>query len=501
MAWGKDSKKFVAKTKAKAVSKPKQKLRKSNALVFKPAKHQTKAIKFMISRGAAGLFLEPGLRKTSITLAAFKILKEKGFIDHMLLIAPVRVMYSTWPNEIKKWAEFNDITISIVHGPKKDKNSEEVCADIYVISPDGLSMITEKKAGTETVYVLKPGVSKFFSNKGRWCLVVDESSKFKNYASGRFNKIKAILDLFARRYILTGSPAPNGYMNLFSQIFILDQGNALGSYITHFRNKYFYQKPYDTFSYFLQDGAEEKIQDAIKDLVISMSAEDYLDLPDKIDIRIDIELPSKAAKIYKEIEEEFITELEGGKVITSNAGAKTQKLRQIASGGIYDEDGKTHNIHDAKTEAMMDLIDEMEGQPIIVAYEFEQDLKRILKALPKNTPFIKGGMSQTKSAKILDDFDAGRVPVLVAQMSTIAHGLNLQSNCRAMCLYSLTYDLEVYEQLIKRLHRSGQLQNVFIYHLVARGTIDDIMMYVLKAKDKTQSNFMDAIKAHLLDSV
>lgn len=483
------------------------------AVSFNPHKYQERAIKFMIGQGAAGLFLDPGLGKTAITLSVLSILFKKGMINRVLIVAPLNVCYNTWPDEIEKWKQFNHLTYSILHGNKKD-SEYEYDTHIHLINPEGLDWLYNTKR-----------------DRDYDVLVVDESSKFKNPQTKRFKNImRHFAAEFQRRYILTGSPAPNGLINLFGQIFILDLGAALGRYITHYRNQFFYPSGFGGYTWELQPGAEERIYDAIDPLVMRLSAEDYLELPPLISDLDNggptyVDLPSNAQKIYNEMETLMIAEIEAGEIVAANGAVASQKCRQIANGGIYLDNPpeidqfldwleehdchalkigrKTYkkglqlsveDIHDVKARAVAELVDELEGQPCLVAYEFKHDLARLKKALGADVPHIGGGVSQAVQKRIISDWNAGKIPVLLGQPASMAHGLNMQGAGRAVIFHSLIWDFEAYDQFIKRIWRQGQKERVFLYHIAARGTVDEIILQRLKEKDFTQRKLFNALK-------
>lgn len=453
------------------------------AISFRPRRYQKVAIKFLLQRNCAGLFLSPGLGKTSTTLATFLILKKEGLVKRMLVVAPRRPAHRVWPQERDKWIEFNGISMNVLHGPDKEELYKER-ADVDVVTLEGLTWLMNK-ARKEKVWP--------------WDIIVfDESSKFKNTKTVRFGAVKKYLQKFRRRIILTGSPASNGLINLFGQIYILDLGNALGAYVSHYRWSFFNQGGYMDKQFTIKEGAEKIIYKRVKPLVLRMAAEDHLELPKLfIPPPIEIELPPKARKIYDDMEEEFLALLEDGKITAFNAGTASGKCRQIANGGVYDANHKVHHIHDEKTEALENLIDELEGKPLMVAYEYGHDLERLRKLLGKNVPYIGGGLSDKKQAWVEDAWNAGDIQVLPVQPASAAHGLNLQGTEAALCFYSLLYDLEHYEQLIRRLWRQGQKHAVFVYRLMARNTVDVAQIAALARKARTQNDLLKALRSYV----
>lgn len=453
---------------------------------YKPHAYQKEAIKFIISRACAGLFLDPGLGKTSIMFAAFSILKQKGIVNKMLVVAPLRPAYSVWPAEAIKWDEFTHLKVAILHGPHKEEALRSD-ADIYVINPEGLDWFVRQKHRA--------------SPREPWpydMLVIDESTKFKHTTTMRFKTLKPWLPLFKRRYILTGSPAPNGLLDLFGQVYILDLGNSLGQFITHYRMQYFDQTGYMGYEWVPRLGSEKKIYEKLKPLVLRMDARDLLDLPPLIGVdpplRVEVELPDKARRQYDQMEKQMIVALETDVILAANAAAATMKCRQIANGGIYHEDGeKWSNIHDVKTDAVEEIIEELQGKPALVAYEFKHDLARLLKRFP-NAPHIGGGVSAARFREIEQAWNRGEIPVLLAQPQSVAHGLNLQGTGAAVIWHSQTWDLEVYEQFIRRVYRQGQKEKIVVHHIVAKDTVDEVIIKGVAKKDRSQKALLSALK-------
>lgn len=454
---------------------------KNKAIKFKPHDYQTECINWVISLLFNGLFLNPGLGKTAIILASFKLLKKNGHIDKLFVVAPLRVIYMVWPEEIKKWKDFNNFSIGILHGSKKNSVLNED-HDIYIINPEGLKWFTG---------LIRKKLFNF--SDCNWWLVVDESSYFKNARSQRFKLLKWMIDSFKRRTILTGTPAPRSMENLWPQIFLLDKGKRLGKYITQYRNMYFYPCGYIGYEYKLQNGAQKRIYKAIDSLVIHKN-DDELNLPERRDNYIVIELPPKARKIYEDMKDEFVADMENGDTLLAvNAAVASSKLRQISNGGLYNEDGETVHIHNEKTSAIEELYESLCGRPLMVAYEFNHDLKRLRKAFP-DAPALRGGLNQSTMKDIITDWNNDRTEVLFIHPAAAGHGLNLQeSQCRDVCWYSIPWDLERYIQLNARVHRQGVKQSVTIHHIVSNNTIDRRIVRVLQKKGSMQDALLDAL--------
>lgn len=456
---------------------------KQSKTAWKPHAYQKKAVKFMLQNCCAGLFLDPGLGKTSISLAAVKILLKEKQIDCALIIAPLRVCYSVWPKEIEKWSDFNDIRIKVLHGKDKEKNLAAQ-GDVFIINPDGLPWLLSH-----------PLFRRKFRNAA---LIIDESSKFKHTNTKRFKMLRPHLSNFCRRYILTGSPAPNGLLDLFGQIYILDLGAALGRFITHYRTKYFYPTGFNGYEWKIQPGADERIQQAIRPLTLRLDAEDYLELPKLIVNPIYLELDKKSRAIYDEMEEELIAAMDKGDVVAANAAVATGKCSQIANGGLYDAERNAHFIHDIKAQAVADIVEELGGTPALVAYEYGHDLVRLRDALGKEVPHIGGGVSPKRSAIIEMEWNKGDIPVLLGQPQSIAHGLNLQNAGNHVVWHSLTWNFEDYDQFIRRIRRQGSThEKVFVHQLIMKDTIDEAKIHSLNSKFRTQKGLLDSLNDYL----
>lgn len=449
---------------------------------WKPHAYQKVAVKFLLENTCAGLFLCPGLGKTSIVLAALKVLKQKKMFSRALIIAPVRPCYLVWPKEIERWAQFNDFKVVILHGKDKDKEIEKD-ADLYIMNPEGLPWLLHTKR---------------YRQIGADILIIDESSAFKHTNTQRFKLLKPILQTFQRRWILTGTPAPNGLMDIFGQIFILDLGNALGQYITHFRNRYFSQTGFGGYTWQLQEGAEARIQAAIKPLTLHLSAEDHLDLPEFVSNRIEVELDKPARKMYNEMEKELIIFLKNTEVVASNAAVASMKCAQIANGGLWGDNRTYHHAHNAKADTVKEIVESLQGSPALIGYEFEHDLQRLLKTLGKGGAYIGGGVSMKRSAEIEAEWNKENLPWLLGQPAAMGHGLNLQKAGNHVIWHSIPWNFEHYDQFNKRVRRQGNKHShVFLHHIVAKDTVDEAKMLALAGKDKTQKSLLNSLKGYL----
>lgn len=463
-----------------------------------PLPYMKRAVKFLLEHGAAALFLDPGLRKTSITLAAFSFLKKRGVASKMLVIAPLRACYSVWPAEIAKWKDFNHLRVVVLHGPHKQQLLEED-ADVYVINPEGLEwlLFSGNKSGRSL-------------DHKRWrrlqfdTLVIDELTKFKHSKGVRFKALKLVLGTFSRRWGLTGTPAANGLVDLFGQCYVLDLGNALGQYITHYRMRYFINPDGMGWKWIPLAGAKEQIYEKLKPLALRMAAEDYLELPEINDLYYDMELPPQARKIYDRLEDDLVAKIEERVVTAANSAAAGTKLWQLCNGGLYvDNDiasileGKKRGIlhlHDVKTDWLEELINELQGQPLLIAYQFDHDLERILRRFPDMPCFI--GKAK-HDREIEDAWNANELKYVCGQQDSIAHAINLQEgNAAHLAQYSITWNLETWDQLLRRIRRSGnKAARVFRHIPVMKDTTDEDRKWALSSKAKGQRALFEALAA------
>lgn len=404
-------------------------------------------------------------------LKIFQYLKEHGLAKRMIVAAKFRIITNgTWQKELKKWGL--GFTWTVLNGPKKDLEYDKDY-DIYFINYEGFEWLAKK-------IEKKPKFDIF-------CF--DESSKIKRTNTKRFKALKRIIAKVDRRYILTGSVRPEGYEDLFGQIYALDYGYRLGKFITAFRNNYFYPSGYGGYTWKLQKGADKEIIDKISDCVVYFGEEELEDMPELNIVPRYIELPDKIMSLYKEMEKEFIIELDDKKITSVSAAALSQKCRQIASGFIYDKHKKATILHDGKIEEVKEIIEEAQGSPVLIGYEYEQDLATILEHFP-NAPYIGKGVSGKRGSELEDEWNRGNLPYLFGQTSSIAHGLNLQDAGHIACLYSLTWPLEDWDQFVRRIRRQGQKSKYVNYiHIIARGTIEEDMFSAVQNKELDQSKF------------
>lgn len=445
-------------------------------------------------------FLDPGLGKTSIIIHLYQLLRKYKLAKGVLVVAPLRPAYMVWPKEVVKWKNFSDVSVAVLHDqwdfPKQLTIKKKF--DVYVINPEGLKWL----------YTYLKSIP-----KSKWpfdVLVVDESTKFKNMSSTRFKLIKAMVPAFNRRYILTGTPIPNGIPNIQGQMYIVDAGESFGSTLKGFRDNYLKQvgkKEWNQWE--VRDKQhEDAIYKKISKYAIRLEAIDHLDLPEKTENIIWVDLPKKARKYYEEIENELFTIIEGKDVDTPTAASVAQKCWQIANGALYhDQDPlqkpiasikrEFFEIHDAKLDALEDLIEELGGKPVLVAYNFVHDLKRLKKRFGNKLVSLDSGTTIKQSLKIEKDWNNGKIKILAAYPGTNALGLNLQECGSDVVWFSLTYDQEADDQFLKRIWRQGMKGEVVRNHrIVSKNTIDEAILKSLTSKDKTQQSMLSVVKKY-----
>ncbi len=480
-----------------------------------PHQYQRRAVKFLLNHYSAGLLLDPGLGKTSIVAAALKILKKEGTLIGALVVAPLRPASTTWPKEFDKWADFEEMDLVVLHG----KDFSRMCRekhDVYVINYEGLAkLFTRRRVGKVWKYELTDDGRALMKHIN--ALVWDELTKMKNSDTLRFKLVKPWLKKFLIKWGLTGTPASNGYLDLFGECFVLDLGRTLGPYITHYRAQYFGQKPNDKFTWFLNPGSDKLIIERLKPLVLRMDADDYIDMPKEMPHVMKFDLPPAVRAQYDELEAEMLTTVKGELVIGLNAASVSSKCRQVASGAIYlsDLDPLTGvrrserqwaQMHDEKLDLLRELKEELNGQQLLVAYDFNHDIERLRAHFP-GVPYIGGGVSVKKAAELELAWNRGELDMLFGHPASIGHGLNLQeSHAHHVCWFTMTWDFELYDQFNRRLRRQGnEADYLHVYHMMARNSVEESVYYALRRKYKTQKQLLDALKAkrrtrHLQDS-
>ncbi|GIN37812.1 DEAD/DEAH box helicase [Heyndrickxia oleronia] len=449
---------------------------------FIPHSYQRYCIDRVLTTPALGLLLDMGLGKTVITLTAVMDLKYNRFtINKVLVIAPKKVAESTWAKEKDKWDHLQLLRISTVLGSQAKRiKALNTPADIYVINRENIPWLVE-----------------YYRNSWPFDMViVDEFSSFKNHQAKRFKSLKWVRPHIKRIVGLTGTPAPNGLLDLWAQVYLLDGGERLGKTITGFRERYFEpdQRNRDrVFTYSPKNGADEKIQQLIGDICVSMKAEDYLELPDITYNTIPVNLDSKAQKSYDKLEEEMLLQVDGATIDAGSAAVLTNKLLQLCNGAVYDEERNIVNIHDSKIEAFMELIEGLNGKPALVFYNFQHDRERLIKALSKTSLRIR----DLKTPQDETDWNNRQIDILLAHPASAAYGLNLQQGGNHVIWFGLNWSLELYQQANKRLHRQGQTEKVIIHHLAVVGGVDEDVAAALENKTNTQDQLMVALKARI----
>lgn len=446
-----------------------------------PHTYQNYATEHIIQNLASGLFLDMGLGKTVSTLTAIdRLIFDELEVQKVLVIAPKRVAEDTWISEADKWDHLKHLRISVALGDEsKRKKALKKQADIYVINRENVPWL----------------VTYYQSSWPFDMVVIDELSSFKSSKAIRFRALKRVRPLINRVVGLTGTPAPNGLIDLWPQLYLLDQGERLEKSITKFRQKYF--TPGRTngmivFDYKPKADTETAIYDQIGDICISMKAEDYLQLPQRIDRTVEVRLSSEVMQRYEEFEKKQILALvEGEDIAAINAAALSNKLLQFANGAVYSEDRSYHTIHDSKLDALEDIVEAANGQPVLVFYSYKHDFARISAKFKTLQP------RAIESSQDIKDWNEGKVKLLLAHPASAGHGLNLQAGGNIVVWFGLNWSLELYQQANARLHRQGQQKPVIIHHLVAEGTIDEDVIKALANKADKQEALMEAIKARI----
>lgn len=454
-------------------------------MIFRPHAYQQHCIDKIIEIKKLGLFLDMGLGKTITTLTAVKELKYNRFlVRRVLVIAPKKVAEGTWTREAAKWDHTQMLRVSPVLGSQAKRiRALNTPADLYIINRENVCWLVD-----------------YYRNAWPFdMVVVDESSSFKSHSAKRFKALASVSSRIERMVELTGTPSPNGLDDLWSQIFLLDGGERLGKRHTQFRERYFQPDKRGAdgmvYSYEAKPGTEESILKQISNICISMKAEDYLQLPDVTYHEIPVELDSKSLKAYYELEREMVLQLpeDDETISVTSAAALSNKLLQLANGALYDEDRQVHEVHNCKIEAFLELIESLQGKPALVFYNYQHDRARILKALEKSGLAVR----ELKTTQDEDDWNAGKIQVLLTHPASSAYGLNLQQGGNHVVWFGLTWNYELYTQANKRLHRQGQKEKVIIHHLVCSGTRDTDVMQALQRKDDVQSWVMESLKARI----
>lgn len=444
---------------------------------YTPHAYQEHATKWILDHPHCGLFLDMGLGKTVITLSAVKQLIDNLEVFKVLVVAPLRVASTVWAEEIEKWDHLHGLRAVKVLGSQQQRMLA-LCqdADIYIINRENVDWLVSYKGR-------------------RWdfdMVVLDELSSFKSPSSGRFRAMRRALPYIRRLVGLTGTPAPNGLIDLWSQIYLLDKGERLGRTLGSFRTAFFTPGKHNgnvVYEWRLRPDTEDVIYRRISDLCISMRSIDYLTMPECNLIRMPVSLPKTALSALAAMEHDLIVTLDGEAVTAQSAAVLTGKLLQMANGAVYDPEGGIHEIHDAKLDALADLVEQANGSPVLVYYSYKHDLQRILGRFPDARVL--------STPQDVADWNEGKLQLMLAHPDSAGHGLNLQKGGHIMVWFGLTWSLEKYQQANARLYRQGQTHPVTIYHLIAEGTMDERVMRILDGKEQRQDDLIEAVKAQL----
>lgn len=449
---------------------------------FNPHGYQRYCINRMISDKRLGLFLDMGLGKTVITLTAINDLRYNRFeIRRTLVIAPKRVAEDTWTREASKWDHLKLLRVIPVLGSQKKRlHALHTPGDIWVINRENVQWLVD-----------------YYKNDWPFdCVVVDELSSFKNSQSKRFKKLRLALPHIDRLYGLTGTPAPNGMLDLWAQVYLLDGGERLGRTLGYYRDSYFQpdQRGADRiYSWKLGDGCEGRIRSAISDICISLSSDDYLDMPERMNNIIPVVLDEKAAECYQEMERTMLLTVDETTIDASTAAVLSGKLLQLCNGALYDQDRGVHEIHRSKLDALSELVEDSNGKSLLVFYSYKHDRDRILEVLAKQ----KLRVGELKTPEDIAAWNDGRLDVMLAHPASAAYGLNLQAGGHIVVWFGMTWSLELYQQANARLYRQGQKETVIIHHLITQGGMDEQVIAAIKDKRRGQDALLDALKARI----
>lgn len=443
---------------------------------YKPHNYQAFASEFILEHEVCCLMLDMGLGKTVITLSAlWELVLDRFDVSRILVIAPKRVAEDTWPKEIAKWEHLKGLSFSLVLGNRAEREAAlQKRAFLYIINRENVTWLV---------------------NNYRWdfdMVVIDELSSFKSNKAERFKSMKRVRPQVTRIIGLTGTPAPNSLLDLWPQMYLLDMGKRLGRFIGGFRERFFVPDKRNReiiYSYKPRDGAEDAIYRLVSDICISMKAVDYLDMPERIDNRIEVTMSPKEQKLYDDFQCDMVLSIAGEELDAVNAAALSGKLLQMANGAVYGDGKKVFPIHDRKLDALEDLVEAANGKPLLVAYWYQHDLQR-LQARFKNARRIN-------TSKDIDDWNAGKIPLALIHPAAAGHGLNLQDGGCTIVWFGLTWSLELYQQLNARLWRQGQKHTVVIHHIVTKGTHDEDVMRALENKDMRQTALIEAVRARI----
>lgn len=432
--------------------------------------YQVRGVEFALSTPKCALWLDLGLGKTVTTLTTIADLVDSLSVHKVLVIAPLRVAKSVWKQEAANWSHLNHLRFSLVVGTKQQRERALTAdADVYVTNRENVKNL----------------VTKYKRNWPFDMVVIDESSSFKSSKSQRFKALRKVNDLVDRLIELTATPSSNGLIDVWAQIALLDNGQRLGRTMSAFKNRYF-ESDYMGYSWTLKKGCDVIIRQQIADLVLTMRAEDYLEMKEPVSVTVPVTLPAKCRDDYKTLEKEFIAEIDGEEVASISAAALANKLLQMCNGAVYREDKTFIELHDGKLDALAELV-EQNDEPMLVAYNYKSDLARLRERFPDAS--VLG-----KDTDTIHRWNRGEIPMLLAHPASAGHGLNLQKGGSLIVWFGLNWSLELYQQFNGRLNRQGQTKVVRIVHLVAQGCIDEKVVKAIEAKAKTQNDLLNALK-------
>lgn len=449
-------------------------------MIYRPHAYQERATAFVVHNRYTALFLDMGLGKTVATLTALQQLKEDYMeIDKTLVIAPKSVARNTWTGESHKWDHLRDLKVSVVMGTDRQRRKAlEAEADVYVINRDNVTWLVNYCCNTLRCWPFDS-------------VVVDESSSFKNPQSRRFKSLRKMVPQIRRMVLLTGTPSPNGLMDLWAQINLLDSGKRLGRTLSMYRQQYFRPGKHNghvVFEWVPKAGSRERITEAISDICLSMQAEDYLEMPDLIQAGVTIALADDEMKGYQDFEKEQLMQVDEAQIEAVTAAALTNKLLQYTGGAVYDSDHEWHKVGDSKMEALQSILEATE-EPVLVFYQYQHEKERILADFGNYQPVLFNG-----EPEILKKWNNQEIRLLLCHPASVAYGLNMQEGGRTIVWYTPTWNLELYQQANARLYRQGQDKPVLLYHIVATGTMDERVMDALSGKGDCQTALLRRIK-------
>ena len=449
---------------------------------FQPHKYQEYAIQRILDTSTLGLFLEMGLGKTAITLTALDdLLYDQFDATKILIIAPLRVAEDTWSRESQKWDHLKHLRISKILGDKKTREKAlKAKADLYTINRENVEWL----------------VSATGNNWPFDTVIIDELSSFKSPSAKRFRALRRVRPMISRIVGLTGTPSPNGLMDLWSQVYLLDRGERLGKTITGYRERYFVagaRSGYVVYDWKQKKESEEAVFNKISDICVSMKSVDWLDMPERIDRAVPVKLTEDAKAKYRQLERDLLLPMVDADIVANTAAVLSNKLLQMANGAVYDENRGVREIHVAKLDALEDVLEAANGHPVLLFYSYKHDLERIQKRFKHCRTLRKGADGSKDTA----DWNAGKIQLLAVHPASAGHGLNLQDGGSTIVWFGLTWSLELYQQANARLHRQGQKRSVLIHHLIAEDTIDEDVMDALQTKAAGQDALMMAVKARI----